>query len=159
MEIRKALISDLEEILVVQKLAFQSEAVLYNNSNIDPMVECIENLKKEFPDSNKKIFVAIKGSRIIGSIRTKTKGQICQIQKLSVHPYFQHKGVGKSLVKHAECSQINCKKFELFTGEKSEQNIRFYNKLGYAITNTELYPDGVHMVYMEKYCKNKVLIK
>lgn len=158
MKIRTAITEDLEMILQVQKLAFQSEADLYNNCNIDPMVESMYDLKKDFSNPNKNIFAAIINNQVIGSVRTYTNNSNCQIQKLSVHPNFRRKGIGRNLVEQAELEQCNVERFTLFTGEKSEINISFYKKLGYSITNTQLYPDGVHMVYMEKESKKKELL-
>ncbi len=41
MEIERAIISDAEEILSLQKLAYRSEAEIYNDFNIPPLVQTL----------------------------------------------------------------------------------------------------------------------
>jgi hypothetical protein len=41
-------------------------------------------------------------------------------------------------------------RFELFTGSKSSDNIRFYQKLGYQIFREEDLSPKVRLVFMEK---------
>jgi hypothetical protein len=48
MEIEKATVFDAEEILTLQKLAYQSEAEIYNDFNIPPLVQTLESIEKDF---------------------------------------------------------------------------------------------------------------
>lgn len=48
MEIKKANKEDLTDILKLQKVAFLQEAKLYNNFNIQPLSQTIEEIKTEF---------------------------------------------------------------------------------------------------------------
>ena len=47
-EITHAQIEDAEEILELQKLAYQSEAVIYNDWSIPPLTETFEEIRAEF---------------------------------------------------------------------------------------------------------------
>jgi hypothetical protein len=42
------------------------------------------------------------------------------------------------------------RRYELFTGERSERNIRLYRKLGYTSFRKATLSDLVMLVYMEK---------
>ena len=48
MIIKKAEFSDLEEILQLQKLTYKSEAELYNDFNIPPLVQTLKEVEEEF---------------------------------------------------------------------------------------------------------------
>jgi len=44
---------------------------------------------------------------------------------------FQNKGLGKQLMKSIEKEFPKIDKYELFTGHRSQKNLKFYQKLGY----------------------------
>ncbi|NIV14476.1 MAG: GNAT family N-acetyltransferase, partial [Aliifodinibius sp.] len=48
MIITRATIDDAEGILTIQKLAFQSQAELYNDYSLPPLIQSIEELKTDF---------------------------------------------------------------------------------------------------------------
>jgi len=100
---------------------------------------------KEFDDQ-----LFLKGTindTIIGSVRAYVKNGSCFIGRLIVHPNYQNKGIGTKLMCEIEKRFDNTNRFELFTGYKSEQNIRFYENLGYNIIRTEQISDNFKFVY------------
>lgn len=136
------------DILALQKPAYQSEAVLYNDWPIPPLTQTIESLRQEFP--NLVILKATVGGRIVGSVRAKIAGETCAVGRLIVHPEFQGKGIGSRLLQTIEHSCNNVAKFELFTGSKSENNIRLYQHAGYRITRTQLLSPTISIIFLEK---------
>ena len=44
----------------------------------------------------------------------------------------------------------DCKRFVLWTGHKSSENLGLYQKLGYRIFKTERIHDAFSLVYLEK---------
>ncbi len=67
MIIQKADISDAAQILSLQKLAYQSEAEIYNDCKIPPLTQTLEEVESKFTDH---IFLkAVEDGRIIGSVR------------------------------------------------------------------------------------------
>jgi ribosomal protein S18 acetylase RimI-like enzyme len=131
MEIKKATVLDAEEILALQKLAYQSEAEIYNDFNIPPLVQTLESIQKDLED---QFFLKVlMDGRIIGSVRAYAKEDTCYIGRLIVQPDFQNRGVGTKLMSEIEKVFNHCKRFELFTGDKSERNLYLYQKLGYQI--------------------------
>lgn len=133
MIIEKASFNDLEEILYLQKLAYQSEAKLYDDYLIEPLKQTINEVKEEF--KNGVVLKAVDNDfNIIGSIRAFKIKDIVFIKKLIVNPVFQNKGIGRSLLESIEKYFIDNDsniEFRLFTGHKSSKNIYFYKKLGY----------------------------
>ena len=147
MNIEKAEVKDLEEILSLQKLAYISEAEIYNDYSIPPLVQTLESLREEY--GNKLILKAVINGKIVGSVRAYEDEGTCYIGRLFVHPEYQNKGIGTQLMKCIEEKFKESKRFELFTGKKSIKNIYLYNKLGYKIVREER-DNEITMVYMEK---------
>jgi ribosomal protein S18 acetylase RimI-like enzyme len=148
MEVEKATISDAEEILSLQKLAYQSEAEIYNDFNIPPLVQTLEEIKKDF--GIQFLLKAVMDEKIIASVRAHTKEGTCYIGRLIVHPDFQNQGIGTKLMVEIEKIFSTCQRFELFTGARSERNLYLYQKLGYKIFKTAKITDQTTIVYLEK---------
>jgi ribosomal protein S18 acetylase RimI-like enzyme len=148
MEVEKATISDAEEILSLQKLAYQSEAEIYNDFNIPPLVQTLEEIKKDF--GIQFLLKAVMDEKIIASVRAHTKEGTCYIGRLIVHPDFQNRGIGTKLMYEIEKIFSTCQRFELFTGARSERNLYLYQKLGYKIFKTAKITGQTTIVYLEK---------
>lgn len=141
--------SDLEEILTLQKLAYISEAEIYNDFSIPPLQQTLEEIRKEY--NEKTFFKAVASGRIVGSVRANVADGICCIGKLIVHPDYQNKGIGTTLMKHVEDHFKSCERYELFTGHRSEKNLYLYKKLGYMIFSREKVTENLEFVHLEKY--------
>jgi len=146
-EIEKAEKSDAAEILRVQYAAYQSEAALYNDYSIQPLTQTVEQVIVEFNDG--VVLKAVNDGRIIGSVRASEKENTVYIGKLIVLPEYQNQGIGKSLLQAIEDEFLG-KRYELFTGEKSENNLKLYEKCGYTRFKKEEITPGVVYVYLEK---------
>ena len=153
MQIDKALEGDLDDILKLQKLCYQQEAEIYSDFNIEPLLQTNEALEKEF--LNKIILKTVIQSKIIGSIRAFKKNKTVFIGKVIVHPEYQNKGIGKKLIIEIEKIFKNTKRFELFTGFKSEKNLYLYQKLGYSPFKKEKVSNNVTLIFLEKLKSNK----
>jgi ribosomal protein S18 acetylase RimI-like enzyme len=151
MIIEKALKEDLEEILELQKLAYQSEAEIYNDYSIPPLTQTTDEIKEDF---SFQIFLKIiKNNKIIGSVRAYKENNSCYIGKIIVHPNFQNQGLGTKLIEEVEARFDDVMRYELFTGYKSERNLYLYQKLGYSKFKTEYINEKLQITYLEK--KNK----
>ncbi len=147
MTILKAEQKDLQEILELQYLAYQSEAALFGNKDIPPLKETIEELTEEFNKGT--ILKLVEDGKIIGSVRAYAKNGTAYIGKLMVHPDHRCKGYGTLLLNEIEKCFPDCR-FELFTSTRSEDNIRLYQKLGYLIYDRKEITDELVFVYLEK---------
>jgi RimJ/RimL family protein N-acetyltransferase len=147
MQIGRANIRDSEEILALQKLAYSSEAKLHGDFQIPPLTESIDELRDKF-----KTHIFLKATiddKIVGSVRAFQEEDTCYVGRLMVHPDFQNQGIGTKLLLEVE-RLFSCRKFELFTGERSLRNIRLYEKLGYRRFKVERFGDNFALVYLEK---------
>jgi ribosomal protein S18 acetylase RimI-like enzyme len=147
MTVLKAEQKDLQEILELQYLAYQSEAALFGNKDIPPLKETIEELTEEFNKGT--ILKLVEDGKIIGSVRAYAKNGTAYIGKLMVHPDHRCKGYGTLLLNEIEKCFPDCR-FELFTSTRSEDNIRLYQKLGYVIFDSKEITDELVFVYLEK---------
>lgn len=140
--------ADAQEILELQKLAFALEARRYNNFDIPPLQQTIEELENQFRDH--VILKAVSNGRIIGTVRAHEKDDTCFIGRLAVHPDVQNNGIGTALMEYIEGCFMS-RRYELFAGSKSDNVIRLYEKLGYVIYKTDCYECGeISIHYMEK---------
>ena len=145
--IEKASIADAEEILILQKLAYRSEAEIYGDFSIEPLAQTLDEFIKQFVDHI--ILKAEMDGTIIGSVRAYEKNGTCFIGKLIVHPDHQNKGIGKKLMSAIE-NLFSASRYELFTGYKSEKNITLYEKLGYRIFKSSAITPNFSLVFLEK---------
>jgi ribosomal protein S18 acetylase RimI-like enzyme len=149
MIIETALLSDLEEILALQKLAYLSEAEIYNDYSIPPLLQTIEDIRSEYTSNT--FLKAVDMGRVVGSVRAYVNNDTCYIGRLIVHPDYQNKGIGTALMNGIEEQFQGCKRYELFTGKNSVKNIYLYEKLGYKIFKEEKLSEKLSFVYLEKY--------
>lgn len=135
MNILEAAITDAAEILALQKLAYLSEARIYDDDNIPPLTQTQEEITADF--SCRTFLKAVEDGRIVGSVNGFMKDGRCHIGRLMVHPDLQGRGIGSGLMAAIERRFADAQAWELFTGELSVENIRLYERLGYRIVRKE----------------------
>ena len=148
MLITLASFDDSAAILDLQKLAYQSEAAIYNDFSLPPLTETLEDRRSQF--SSKVVLKAVDLGRIIGSVRAYQEEKTCHIGRLVVHPDYQRQGIGGQLMKQIEDSFVAVERFELFTGHRSETALRLYERLGYRVFKQEPVHDRLTLVFLEK---------
>jgi ribosomal protein S18 acetylase RimI-like enzyme len=132
--IQPAEFHDLQVILALQYLAYQSEAELCNNPNIPPLTQTFEELAQEYRSG---IMLKAIGDdqTLVGSVRAYVKEGTLYIGKLIVRPDQQGQGIGTGL---------------LLAIEKSVRNIALYERLGYRIFKEKAITPDLKFVYLEK---------
>jgi len=140
--------ADAAEILALQHLAYESEARLYNDWSIAPMVQTLESLIAEIQVAT--VLKATDGVAIVGSVRATLAEEICLIGRLMVAPDHQGQGIGTALLGAIEEMFPQARAFELFTGSRSEGNIRLYVRCGYAVIGTRPASDAITLTVLRK---------
>jgi ribosomal protein S18 acetylase RimI-like enzyme len=148
MEISPADIADAAEILDLQRLAYLSEAELYSDFSIPPLTQTLEELAASF--SRNTILKAVEEGRIVGSVHGRMSKGRCLIGRLMVDPEVQGRGLGTALMEAIERHFPDAALYSLFTGERSERNIRLYERLGYRICERREVPESFAILFMEK---------
>ena len=146
--IERAQQTDLEEILRLQYLAYQSEARLFDDPDIPPLRQTLEDVTAEY---GRGIFLKATDSngKIIGSVRAYCENGTAYIGKLMVHPDLQRQGIGSMLLEAME-NEYAGRRYEMFTSTRSVSNIRLYERLGYRIFRKEQISEELCFVYLEK---------
>ncbi len=144
----EATAEDAAEILALQKLCYRSEAEIYGRYDIEPLTQTLEQARAEM--GAHLVLKLVLDGRIIGSIRGREEDGTCHVGKVIVHPEHQDRGLGKRLMAGLEARFPDCRRFELFTGFRSEKNLAFYGRQGYRPFKTVPVVEGLHFVYLEK---------
>ena len=147
--IYKAGLEDLQEILQLQYLSYQSEAALFGSRDIPPLKQTLDEVIAEY--NNGIVLKMTDNDVIVGSIRAKERNGTVYIGKLMVHPDYRRNGYGTKLLTEIE-KYFPDKRYELFTSTRSTGNIRLYRNLGYKMFDRKAITDELQFVYMEKGC-------
>ncbi|WP_405878524.1 GNAT family N-acetyltransferase [Streptomyces sp. NBC_01136] len=143
---------DAEQILKLQYLCYQSEAALYGDYGIEPLTQPLDSLRAELAGGT--VLVARLGEEVVASVRGAVDPDgTAHINKLIVHPRMQRHGLGGRLLAAIEsklAADGTAKSFELFTGHRSDRNLRMYRKHGYAQVSTERVDERLTLVTLVK---------
>jgi ribosomal protein S18 acetylase RimI-like enzyme len=148
MEISLAVLEDAPAILALQQCAYQTEAAIYNDYAIPPLRETLEELQAQF--QTKHILKATLDGSIVGSVRGYQNGDTCYVERLIVQPEYRRRGIGAALLLQLEYANPTVERLELFTGHKSVQNIRLYERVGYKMFRHEVVNEKLTMIFLKK---------
>ncbi len=147
-KIFRANVDDAGAILTLQKRAYESEARLYDDWTIPPLTQTLASLRGDL--KNTCVLKCVQEGEIVGSVRGRIENGACQIGRLIVEPQRQGEGIGTTLLQAIEASFPDAERFELFTGSKSERNIKLYHRCGFEIIGTKVISSALTLVYMSK---------
>lgn len=148
--------TEAEETLALQRLAYQSEARLYDDWSIPPLTQTLESLREEMASG--MVFLSARADSgdggLAGSVRARLRDGVCEIGRLVVHPDFQGRGIGSALPAGIERCFPSAVRYEVFTGHRSEANLRLYQRNGYVITHRKPLSPAVTLVFLSKPSSN-----
>jgi hypothetical protein len=127
-EIQDARLADADSILALQKLAYESEARRYDDWTIPPLVETLEGLRSQI--GRHVVLKAVVDGRLAGSVR----GVV----------------IGSALIAAVEARFPDIEAFELFTGNRSVENLRLYDRHGYRHSGTRVLSPAVSLIFLRK---------
>jgi GNAT superfamily N-acetyltransferase len=136
-----ATVADAPELLELQRSCWVSEAILNDTLAIPALHEDIATVQEWVERMD--VWTLRRGPRLIGAVRLERNGERCEIGRLMVAPDIQGGGIGRWLLEYAE-SQVPAavRHLDLYTGARSERNIRMYTAAGYAVAEPP--PDFGH---------------
>ncbi len=142
-------VADAGEVLTLQRAAYASEAQIYGDPSLPALVQTLPDLVTEL--SNGLGHKAVRGSRLVGAVRSKVDGDTLHIGRLTVAPDLQGSGLVTALLAAAEATagpQVTSA--ALFTGHLSTANLRLYQRHGYAEERREKIDERVTLVHLRK---------
>lgn len=150
--IERAVPADAGELLTVQRAAYVSEAQLYGDPFIAPLVEGVAQVRAAVETST--VLKAVEDGRIVGSVRGRCADRTCLVGRLVVAPDRQRRGIGTALLtalhETMTAGEPAVEAFRLFTGHLSEGNLRLYRRLGYRETHRERIHAHLTLVHMRR---------
>ena len=148
--IERAGVADAGEILTVQRAAYLTEAQLYGDPFIQPLVESLDQLRTLLKGDT-IILKATREGRLVGSVRATVQEQTCLIGRLVVVPDLQGEGIGTRLMEAVETEVAgSVTSLVLFTGHLSAGNLKLYKRLGYVEYRRERVSDQLVLVHLRK---------
>jgi GNAT superfamily N-acetyltransferase len=147
-EIQRAVSTDAGEILTLQRAAYVSEAQLYGDPYIPPLVESLEQVRKAVEAA--VVLKAVEAGRLIGAVRGSVAGATCLVGRLVVAPDCQGRGIGTALLTALHEQVPQAEAFDLFTGHLSDANLRLYRRLGYRETHRERMDDHLTLIHLRR---------
>lgn len=159
MQVRKATEKEYSDLAQIYKKVFP-----VHNRFSKPLRTVVSSLKKEA--KKHELFVAVEEDRVVGGLvlikadEDVKAGHIrWKLRHIAIHPEFQHRAYGESLVKYAEMkirSKSKTAKIELHVSENEKDALTFYERLHYK-KEGELYN---HYRYGEKtYVLGKTILR
>jgi GNAT superfamily N-acetyltransferase len=135
------------ELLTLQRAAYVTEAQLYDDVRLPALVQTLDELVDELATST--CLAAVAGSRLVGAVRARERDGVLHVGRLTVAPDLQGRGIGTRLLLAAE--QATClPRAALFTGARSDANLRLYHRHGYVQTTRERVRPGLELVHLVK---------
>ncbi|MEV6040178.1 GNAT family N-acetyltransferase [Nonomuraea sp. NPDC052116] len=144
--IERATTADAGEILTLQRAAYVSEAQLYGDPYIPPLIESLEQVRKVIEGA--VVLKALDAGRVIGAVRGQVSGTTCLVGRLVVAPDHQGRGIGTALLTALHEAVPEAEAFDLFTGHLSGANLKLYRRLGYRETSRERMDDHLTLIHL-----------
>lgn len=146
---------DAGELLTLQRAAYVTQAQAHRDLDLPPLRQTLSELIEEVSDP--EVFAAgwrDEAGRLVAAVRIRVRRcapNVGEVGRLIVVPDRQGQAIGSSLLTAAERAlPASVTEFRLFTGERSEGNLRLYARLGYTETHREETPAGYALVHMAK---------
>ncbi|WP_088318793.1 GNAT family N-acetyltransferase [Kineosporia sp. R_H_3] len=142
--------ADAGELLTLQRAAYVTEAQLHDDVRLPPLVQTLEQLRAELAGPA-AAWGLRRGPRLVAAVRLRDLGHgSVDLGRLMVAPDLQGQGLGSRLLLRSEALvPAGTREIHLFTGERSEANLRLYRRHGYVETHRT--PAGGHdLVHLVK---------
>ncbi|MFB8280347.1 GNAT family N-acetyltransferase [Nocardia colli] len=143
---------DLAELVVLQRCCWVPEAVLNEMLDLPPLLETHDQVLA-WASTSTTLVVRQRG-RLVAAVRGQVEGSDWHVGRLMVAPDLAGRGAGSHLLRLIETlAPAHIEQFVLFTGARSERNIRMYQNAGYRLLPTPdpLPPNHIHgAVHMVK---------
>ena len=146
-ELRSLPVTEAGELLTLQRAAYVTEAQVYDDPRLPALVQTLDELVVELGMGS--CIGAWSGSRLVGAVRSREEGGMLHIGRLVVAPDLQGRGIGERLLAAAEAG-TRLPEATLFTGARSEANLRLYRRLGYEERTREVLRPGLELVHLVK---------
>lgn len=137
----------LEQMIRVQRAAYEVEAGLIGTRMIPPLNETIEELAVV---TDEDFFGFVMDGELMGFVATMDESPYLRISRMVVDPRFFKNGIGKALVLYVLNHRKPGQPVIVSTGEKNEPARRLYERFGFQLQRTFVVEDGTGVVEYKK---------
>jgi GNAT superfamily N-acetyltransferase len=142
-------LSDVEELVGIQKEAFKIDLEKYSDYDTSPAMESLQQF------SNRVIFghhyTVFVDDEMAGGIDVRRVSSIhCRLFRIFLMPRFQNKGIGSKAISLIEGEFPGVTKWSLDTPMDNLRNRHFYENLGYTATGKTPINDKLILLEYEK---------
>jgi predicted N-acetyltransferase YhbS len=141
--------ADAGELMTVQRAAFLREGELNGSFRLPPLTETADEVRAVIAGDT-VVLVARLGHRLAGSVRGRADAGTGHIGRLAVAPDLHGRGIGGRLMTAIEAALPGVDRYEIFTGDASAANLRWYRARGYTDLPAAARPG---LTYLEKRCE------
>ena len=142
LELKRATLGDAAELLTLQRACWVQEAQANDTLDIPALHESLADVEADLRRWD--TWVARSAGRLVGSARGRLDGDVWHIGRLMVAPDLQGRGIGRQLLALIErVAPPEAASYSLFTGSRSESNLRRYRRAGYRVGRSTDAPKGV----------------
>jgi ribosomal protein S18 acetylase RimI-like enzyme len=135
-----------QEILTVQRAAYQLESELIDYPALPPLYEEIADLQH----SGEHFLVCYQNEMIIGALSYLETADLLDICRLVVSPSQLRRGIAGRLLAALEAKRVAQPLIIVSTAARNTPAVRLYEKYGYQIVRRRQLPDGLKLVQLEK---------
>lgn len=134
--------SDLAELVVLQRCCWVQEAIANDTLAVPALHETADEV--EAWATSWTTLVVRRRTRLVAAVRGRAEGSDWQVGRLMVAPDLAGRGVGAALLDLIEqAAPQEIRRYVLFTGGRSERNLRFYRRAGYELSQTPAAPGHI----------------
>lgn len=136
--VARASTADAAELLVLQRCCWVTEAILNDTLAIPALHETLDDVVAWVADRH--VWTVRVAGRLVAAVRAHAARDRWEIGRLMVAPDLRGSGLGRWLLGHAEAAAPEgTRSIDLFTGARSERNLRMYQAAGFHLRPA---PDG-----------------
>lgn len=135
-----------EEIVQLQKEAYEVEAKLLNFYDIPPLHDTSETIQ----NCSESFIGYLDQTAIVGALSYEKSNHELTICRLMVHPRSFRKGIGQKLLHHVEALHPDIHVFKVTTGSKNAPAKKLYVKAGFHVIGEIEAAPGVYLTQFEK---------
>jgi len=129
-EIVRAVPADAAELLVLQRACWAQEALANDSLAIPALHESYDDVRTALAEWD--TYVVRRAGRLVAAVRGRLDGTAWDIGRMMVAPDLQGTGLGRRLLAHIQAvAPAGASSYVLFTGVRSERNIRLYKRAGF----------------------------
>ena len=125
--------ADAGEVLTLQRACWLQEAIANESlTEIPALGESLDDVRAWLVTWT--TFVVRVEGRLVGAVRGRMEGDAWDIGRVMVAPDLQGRGLGRLLLEHIQAvAPPAATSFVLFTGHRSDDNIRMYRRAGFRL--------------------------